>query len=151
MGLVLAFLAGAQSYSGEEYARRVIYESPEKPRYSSWVGAWIMPDESLMVCFTRCTGPVTDPKRDFTGLDRRVVYLRSTDQGATWEETAAAPFGGPTAHACGGGAHLALKDGALLRRLNGWDLMPDPDLPHTAFLQRSEDLGKMQSFRLTRK
>lgn len=153
---ILALLAAVQ-VQGVEYTRRVIYESPEKPRYSSWVGAWIMPDESLMICFTRCTGPVegrprapeiwqkmglTDPKRDFTGLDRRVIYMRSTDAGATWQETGAAPFGGPTAHACGGGAHIALKDGALLRRLHGWDLMPDPDVPHTGFLQRSEDLGK---------
>src|SRR5690242_14757021 len=40
-----------------EFSRTTIYHSPQKPGYTSWVGAWEMPDKSLMVCFTQVTGP----------------------------------------------------------------------------------------------
>jgi hypothetical protein len=135
---------GTPTWSGKEYVRKVIYHSPQKPGYSAWVGAWIMPDGAFMACCTQVTGPLKGrPENfDFTGLERNVVYLRSTDAGARWAPAGSSGFGGATAHACGGGAHIALRDGALLRRINGYDLMPDPDVPHTGFLQRSEDGGK---------
>ncbi len=136
--------APAPEWTGTGFTRRIIHRPAEKPGYSSWVGAWRMPDGAFMACFTQVTGPAEGrpPKHDFTGLDRRVVYLLSPDAGATWSQVGSSPFGGPTAHAAGGGAHLALRDGSLIRRINGYDLMPDPDVPHTAFLQRSEDGGR---------
>jgi hypothetical protein len=117
-----------------------------------------MPDESLMVCFTQVTGPVKgrpqaprdvweklgapDHGWDFSGLRREQVYLRSTDRGAHWTSASATPFGGVGASAYAGGATIALPDGNVLRRVNGWDLMDDPAVPHTAYLQRSTDGAK---------
>jgi hypothetical protein len=117
-----------------------------------------MPDKSLMICFTQAAGPIKGrgqapsalwtklgmPDRgwDFTGLDRRQVYLRSSDRGAHWAEVSSTPFGGVGASAYAGSATIALEDGAILRRVNGWDLMDEPGIPYTAFLQRSEDGGK---------
>jgi hypothetical protein len=142
----------------EGFTRKTIYHSPQKPGYTAWVGAWAMPDESLMVCFTQATGPLTGRPRadpalwdklgmhdrawDFTGLDRREVYLRSTDRGGHWAPVSTSPFGGVGASAYAGGATVALPDGAILRRVNGWDLMGEPGVPYTAFLQRSGDGAK---------
>ena len=86
-----------------EHQRQTIYHSPQKPGFTSWVGAWTMPDGSLMVSFTQATGPVEGrpqapkevqqklnwppeghPGYDMTGLDLRNVHLRSTDAGKTW-------------------------------------------------------------------
>src|SRR5581483_6063932 len=43
-----------------EYARKLIYHSPQTPGFTSWVGAWTMRDDRLMVCFTQATGPLKD-------------------------------------------------------------------------------------------
>src|SRR5262245_49343560 len=89
-----------------EAPRAVIYRSPQKPSFTSWVGAWVMPNGDLMVSCTRATGPLTGrpptppeirkrldvplgPGYDMNGLDLRNVYLRSSDGGKTWTETAA--------------------------------------------------------------
>src|SRR4030095_17230496 len=79
---------------GMDHVRKTIYHSPEKPGFTSWVGAWKMPDDSLMICFTQATGPVKDRPRapqniqkklnwppggdaryDMTGLDLKNVHL----------------------------------------------------------------------------
>ena len=44
------------TFSAAEHQRRTIYHSPQKPGFTSWVGAWTMPDGSLMVSFTQATG-----------------------------------------------------------------------------------------------
>src|SRR6187549_137975 len=94
-----------------EHQRQTIYHSPQKPGFTSWVGAWTMPDDSLMVSFTQATGPVDGrpaapkdiqrrltwpppghPGYDMTGLDLRNVHLRSTDAGKTWKEVSADAF-----------------------------------------------------------
>jgi hypothetical protein len=145
-------------YVAQQFSRKTIYHSPQTPGYTCWVGGWLMPDKSLMVCFTQATGPVKGRPRaprdvweklgapdrgwDFTGLDRRQIYRRSTDGGAHWNQVSATPFGGIGASAYAGGATVALSNGDILRRVNGWDLMDDPALPHTAFLQRSTDGAK---------
>lgn len=99
---------GGKGFVAEEYASKTIYHSPQTPGYTCWVGAWVMPDKSLMVACSQATGPLKDrprskdllkkmglnaddPGRDFTGLDLANIYLRSTDSGATWEKTAEAP------------------------------------------------------------
>lgn len=54
----LAGPAAANDFSAAEYQRQTVYHSPQKPGYTCWVGAWIMPDGDLMTCFTQATGPV---------------------------------------------------------------------------------------------
>jgi hypothetical protein len=151
-------------YSAAQFTRRTIYHSPQTPGYTCWVGAWTMPDRSFMVTFKQATGPLEDrprlsqelldrlgriapilrkdPQRDFTGLRLANVYLRSTDQGATWTNVAEDPFPGPLDRAAWGGSHIALKDGAILRAVDGSQLPLVPDLPRRVYFQRSHDLGK---------
>jgi hypothetical protein len=158
------FFAGSWAKAGAEelyvasgFSRRTIYHSPQKPGYTAWVGAWFMPDKSIMVCFTQASGPVQGREPgsrelrekleipvayDFTGLDLREIYLRSTDGGDRWSEVGFTSFQGMGASAYAGGATMALADGTILRRVNGWDLMQDPHIPHTAYLQRSQDGAK---------
>ncbi|HEY7115071.1 MAG TPA: sialidase family protein, partial [Tepidisphaeraceae bacterium] len=146
----------AKAYVATGFSRKTIYHSPQKPGYTSWVGAWQMPDKSLMVCFTQATGPLTARPRapqdlrqklaipdkfDFTGLDLRQVYLRSADGGAHWNEVGSTRFESIGASAYAGSATLGLPDGSILRRVNGWDLQ-HRDVPQTAYLQRSDDGGK---------
>lgn len=140
-----------------DHERQTIYHSPQKPGFTSWVGAWTMPYDSLMVSFTQATGPVEGrspapkevqrklawppeghPGYDMTGLDLRNVHLRSTDAGKTWKQVSADPF-----KSCMNGvtneAQVALADGVILRGVFGFYLPYDPDLPQTGFLQRSSD------------
>ena len=149
----------SQGFVAEQYARKIIYHSPQTPGYTCWVGAWVMPDRSLMVAFSQATGPLKDrPRsrdllrrmglnaddtgRDFTGLDLSNVYLRSTDGGSTWAKTAEAPFTGPLDRAVWGQSHFGLSDGSILRAVDGSQLPLVPDLPRMIFFQRSGDLGK---------
>src|SRR5207248_2757892 len=94
--------ARADEFSALDHQRQTIYHSPQKPGFTSWVGAWIMPDGSLMCSFTEATGPVSRPQApqdvrqkltwppqgapgyDMTGLDLKNVHLRSKDGGKTW-------------------------------------------------------------------
>ncbi|MBM3334612.1 exo-alpha-sialidase [Candidatus Sumerlaeota bacterium] len=144
----------------EQFARKTIYHSPEKPGYTCWVGAWIMPDKSLMVSFDQATGPLKgrprapkgirdanpwldkDPQRDFTGLKLANVYLRSTDGGATWLKVAESPFSSPFDRPVFSQSHIGLADGAILRAVDGSQLPTTPDLPRRVYFQRSPDTGK---------
>jgi hypothetical protein len=146
-------------FSGEQFARKTIYHSPQTPGYTCWVGAWLMPDRSLMVTFKQATGPLTgrqqstellkkmgmnatDPARDFTGLELANIYLRSTDGGTTWDKTSQDVFPGPLDRPAWGGSHCALRDGAILRAVDGSQLPLVPGLPRRIYFQRSHDLGK---------
>ena len=103
-----------------------------------------MPDESLMVTFKQVTGPTQGRKEkdyNYSGLDLANVYLRSTDGGATWGKTAEDKFRGPSERPAWGGSHCALKDGSIIRAVDG-SQMPSNDLPRRIFFQRSSDLGK---------
>jgi hypothetical protein len=135
-----------------------VYHSPQKPGYSAWVGAWTMPDGSLMTAFVRATGPIDparresaparvvkrfglprlDPKRDFWGLHLAVEYLRSRNGGRSWHPFRSDPFKAIGPYGFTPQATIGLKDGSLLRRVNGDDLRQNPAIPHTAFLQRLE-------------
>lgn len=157
VGLALVATARADEFLASEYQRQTIYHSPQKPGFTSWVGAWTMPDGSLMVSFTQATGPIEgrpqapkevqhrltwpppgQPGYDMTGLDLHNVHLRSTDAGKTWQQVSADPF-----KSCMNGvtneAQTALTDGSVLRGVFGFYLPYDPDLPQTGFLQRSSD------------
>src|ERR1700720_3744239 len=66
-GLILAAAAwpafnvrADDEFSAIEHTRQTIYHSPQKPGFTSWVGAWTMPDSSLMVSFTQATGLAKD-------------------------------------------------------------------------------------------
>ena len=150
---------GGKTFTAEQFTRKTIYHSPQKPGYTCWVGAWIAADKSLMVAFDQATGPLEgrpraakevldanpwlakEPQRDFTGLKLANVYLRSTD-GATWDTVAEAAFSGPFDRPVYSQSHVGLADGAILRAVDGSGLPLDPDLPRRVFFQRSQDLGK---------
>jgi hypothetical protein len=140
----------------EGFERRTIYRSPQHPGYTSWVGAWTMPDNTLMTAFVQATGaveprdrPLTpdrvvrafgvprwDPRSDFWGLHLALKYLRSADGGKTWQELRSDSFKASRPHGYTAQATIGLKDGTILRRVNGDDLRNDPTIPHTAYLQR---------------
>lgn len=153
----LAANCRGDEFSAVEHQRQTIYHSPQNPGFTSWVGAWTMPDGSLMVSFTQATGPVSGrpqapqeiqhkltwpppghPGYDMTGLDMCNVHLASTDEGKTWQQVSADAF-----KSCMNGvtneAQTALPDGTLLRGVFGFYLPYDPTLPQTGFLQRSTD------------
>jgi hypothetical protein len=153
----LATRATADEFVAVEHKRQTVYHSPEKPGFTSWVGAWVMPDGSLMTCFTQATGPLKDraqapkdvqaklnwppkgaPAYDMTGLDLKNVHLRSTDAGKTWKEVSADPFKS-CMNGVSGEAETVLPDGTVIRGVFGFYLPYDPDLPKTGFLQRSTD------------
>lgn len=146
--------------SAVEHQRKTIYHSPQTPGFTSWVGAWTMPDGSLMVSFTQATGPVDgrpqappDVQRrlawppggeagyDMTGLDLRNVHLRSGDSGKTWMQVSADPFKS-CMNGVTGEAETALADGTILRGVWGFHLPYNPELPQTGYLERSTDGSK---------
>ena len=138
----------------EHFERRTIYHSPQTPGWTSWVGAWLMPDGSIMACCTQATGPVDDrlKTRSFAGLHVSVIYLRSFDKGKSWSKVADSDvsFGtgensGLGTHANNGGAAIALKDGSILRRVYGFDYGHFGVLPGTAYMQISRDGAKTWS------
>lgn len=145
---------------GVDHQRQTIYRSPQKPGFTSWVGAWTMPDGDLMVSFTQATGPAEGrarapetvqqrlswpppghPGYDMTGLDLRNVHLRSTDAGGTWREASADRFQS-CMNGVTGEAETALADGTILRGVWGFYLPYDEHLPKTGYLERSRDGSK---------
>jgi hypothetical protein len=138
--------------SAVNYSRSQIYHSPVSPGWTSWVGAWLMPDGSIMVGVTQAKGPFPPnpnyQNRDYSGLDVDVVYLRSHDGGANWTKVTESDVSFTTAEDSGLGTHannapatLVLNDGSIIRRVYGWDYGEFPDMPGTAFVQRSTDGG----------
>jgi pimeloyl-ACP methyl ester carboxylesterase len=147
-------------FKAVEHVRKLVYHSPQKPGFTSWVGAWIMPDGDLMICFTQATGPIKGrpeapkeirdrlnwppkgaPDYDMTGLDLKNVHLRSNDAGKTWTQVSADPFRS-CMNGVTGEAQTALADGTVIRGVFGFYLPYDRDIPKTGFLQRSKDATK---------
>jgi hypothetical protein len=161
--LLATTFAHAAEFRATDFTSKTIYHSPQSPGFTCWVGAWVMPDKSLIVSLTQATGPLkdrprTDPKilahfpgwppegnpgYDMNGLDLRNVYLRSTDAGQTWKEVSSDPFRSCMNHATGK-AQLALTDGTILRAVWG-QYLPFDDVPKTGYLQRSADGSKTWS------
>jgi hypothetical protein len=146
-----------QRISVVEYDRRTVYHGPQTPGFTCWTGAWVMPDDSLMISFTQATGPIEGrprvpdeighklswppkghPNYDMTGLDLRNVHLRSFDGGQTWKPASADPFRS-CMNGCTGECETALPDGTVIRGVWGYFLPYDPDIPKTGYLQRSRD------------
>lgn len=134
-----------------------VYHSPQKPGYTCWVGAWSMPDESLMLSFHQATGPVAGRPHarpevlerltwpplggtafgyDMTGLHQEVLYLASSDGGESWEEVASYPYHSPMNGISKG--PVATADGTVVREVFG-HYLPYWDVPQTGFVQRSTD------------
>ena len=153
-------LAAGGSFKAVGHVRQTIYHSPQKPGFTSWCGAWTMPDGSLMVSFTQATGPVEGrpqapkdvqhrltwppaghPGYDMTGLDMRNVHLRSTDAGKTWKQVSADAFKS-CMNGITGEAQTALADGTIVRGVWGYYLPYNPELPKTGYLERSTDGSK---------
>lgn len=152
-----------RTFKAVDHARTIIYHSPQKPGFTSWVGAWIMPDGDLMTCFTQATGPIKGrpqapkevqeklnwppkgaPDYDMTGLDLKNVHLRSSDAGKTWQQVSADPFKS-CMNGVSGEAQTAMANGTILRGVFGFYLPYDRDIPKTGLLQRSSDGTKTWS------
>ncbi|MBI3411624.1 MAG: exo-alpha-sialidase [Planctomycetes bacterium] len=157
LGLSNANAGESRVFKAVDHSRKTIYHSPEKPGFTSWVGAWIMPDGDLMTCFTQATGsikgrrlapkdvqeklnwpPKGAPGYDMTGLELKNVHLRSSDAGKTWMQVSADPFKS-CMNGVTGEAQTALADGTVIRGVFGLYLPYDRDVPKTGFLQRSND------------
>lgn len=151
---------GATEFVAVEYQRQTIYHSPQKPGFTSWCGAWTMPDDSTMVTFTQATGPVEGrrtaprdvqhklswppaghPGYDMTGLDLRNIHLRSSDSGKTWQQVSADEFKS-CMNGITGDAQTALRDGTIIRGVWGFYLPYNFEVPKTGYLQRSIDGSK---------
>ncbi len=152
--------AAADEVTATDHRRQTVYHSPQTPGFTCWVGAWTMPDGSLMVSFTQATGPVAGrpqapqdvqrklvwppaghPGYDMTGLDMHNVHLRSADAGKTWKQVSADPFKS-CMNGVSGEAETALTDSTVIRAVLGFYLPYNPELPQTGFLQRSTDATK---------
>ena len=157
MLFAIAPFARADEFAAVDHQRQTIYHSPQTPGFTSWVGAWMMPDGSLMVSFTQATGPVEGrpqapkevqqkldwpppgaPGYDMTGLDMRNVHLRSADAGKNWEQVSADPFKS-CMNGVAGEAETALPDASILRGVFGFYLPYNPEVPKTGYLERSTD------------
>lgn len=158
--VVCSLLGQMPSYSGEvgwhaeKLSSQHLYHSPETPGWTSWMGAWQMPDGSLMACCTQATGKVQPhhKSRDYSGLKIDEMYLHSRDGGKTWDHVSstdvsmgAGRSSGRGTHANNGPTTIALKDGSLIRRVYGFDYKMYDRLPGTGFLQLSTDGGNTWS------
>lgn len=147
------------------YSRTQIYHGSEATNFlpgdaswTSWVGAWIMPNGDLMVGVTQASGrqlPVHNNPApyNYSNLDIDVVYLRgvrATDGSGnvSWTKVVESDVSFTTAADSGKGTHansspttIALTDGSLIRRVYGWDYGAFPSMPGTSFIQRSIDGG----------
>ncbi|MEO7300794.1 MAG: Calx-beta domain-containing protein [Verrucomicrobiota bacterium] len=141
---VTAPLAGAATWIADNYSRQTIYHSPQTPGYTSWVGAWVMPDGSLMAMCHQPTGPIvgrTNANYDYSGLQLANIYLRSTNGGANWSKVGEDLFSSFSDRPVWGGSHCALTNGGIIRAVDGSQL-PSNAVPRTIYFQRSMDQGQ---------
>ena len=40
----------------KQYTRKTICHPPQHPGFTCWAGAWMMPDDSIMISLTQATG-----------------------------------------------------------------------------------------------
>jgi len=162
-GLINSFntVGGAPvKVTATDVQRFTVYHSPQTPGYTCWAGAWVMPDETLMISFHQATGPFTGrphaPKDvlgkltwppadgtnfgyDMTGLHQELIYLASTDNGQTWEQVATYPYHSPMNGISKG--PVALPDETIIREVFG-HYLPFWDVPQTGYVQHSTDGAK---------
>jgi len=148
---------GAMQVTCRDYERIIAYHSPQTPGYTCWTGLCVMPDDSVLLCFTQVTGPLQGwrqrapaeilrrlptaqqeiPAYDMTGLIQENVYLHSADRGTTWQRVSSDPFSSAMNGYCVS-SPVVPDDGTLLRL--GWgQSLTYCDVRPTGFLQRSAD------------
>jgi hypothetical protein len=87
--VVLAILAWAVpawaegDFSAAEHTRQTIFRPAEKPGFTSWVGAWTMPDGDLMVSFTQATGPLEGRPRAPKDVQTKLAWPRRGSRATT--------------------------------------------------------------------
>ncbi len=163
--LLLAFCAegliaaGEKNYAAVDCHRETIYHSPETPGFTCWVYPWIMPDGSIMVSFFQATGReerrfraplaiqkalswphLSDPQRDMSGLNTCTIYLKSTDNGVTWNKVSEDARQTPMNWFVHGG--VSLEKNTIMRSVYGPHLPYDADVPRTGLVQKSFDGGR---------
>ena len=145
LALLARSVSAEQSFApraqAADFKEEQVYHSPEKPGYCAWVQLWRDTDGNLMVAFNEKRADKDKPKRgsadpksmedmglsakyDFTDLISETMYLRSTDEGTTWEEASRTAHGVITP--------VSLADGRLLSVTWG---MP-------GWLRESADVGR---------
>ncbi|MSO21713.1 MAG: exo-alpha-sialidase [Acidobacteria bacterium] len=124
-----------------EYIEKVIYHSPEKPGYTSWVGLAQLPDGKFRCDFAQMTGPKDKPLVS-------VPVLESRNGGDTWRKVSddvlldpsvsgiVLVFTPPQGIILARMRSAILRDGTLIRL--GWTADPNG----SGYLQRSADSGK---------
>ncbi len=80
---IIAPMARSNEFSAVDYQRQTIYHSPQTLGFTSWVGAWTMPDDSLMVSFTQATGPVEGRPQIPNDIQHRLTWPPA-DRPAGW-------------------------------------------------------------------
>ena len=105
------------------FEEKMIYHSPETPGHTAWVQLWREGENALMIQFSETRKPEGGRKKvevdqesflesgvpatyDFSGLVTEAVFMRSTDEAASWTEAGRAPSGGIS--------NVTLPDGRLL-------------------------------------
>lgn len=126
-----------------DFTETTIYHSPETPGYTSWVGLWQLPNNTLCCDFRQVTGPKDNPVS-------RVPVLGSCDSGSKWTvltEAASAPdlgmLGGYTVSTDGCRGMAVCADGTLVRPV--W---PSGNIQDSGYVQWSADGGKSWSERI---
>src|SRR5262249_33051609 len=79
------------------------------------------------------------------GLTKSNLFLHSTDNGKSWQQTGGFTWEGPCMYIAPGGQDMVLKDGTIIKGVFGYFQFTTPDVPHTAYLIRSKDMGKTWS------
>jgi hypothetical protein len=99
-----------------DYSGRVIYHSPEKVGYTSWVALWCLPDGRLQCSFEQRTAA---PRGAGTAYVSTYPVLESRDEGQTWTRVAADVPSGPS------GSMAVFQDRTLVRTYGGFDPKTD--------------------------
>ena len=70
--ILLSPHAYADEFGADGHQRQTVYHSPQKPGFTSWVGAWIMPDGSVMTSGKRLR-PAVFEEDGLAGTERGVA------------------------------------------------------------------------------
>ncbi len=159
LGVLLIFLTHASTTIGvTDYSQSKIYTSPDQPAFvGAFTGAWLNPDGSVGTAIGKATGPLpTNPpqSKDPNALAVSNIYLKSSPSGVftpsvvnRTDSLKTASGKGIHPIAVSSQADITLKDGTLLRRVNGDDTaafnngvaslagVPEANTYKTAFIQ----------------